>query len=244
MQLGTFVEISVAVPELAESLFFYERLGFEKADQNWEPWPWAILTDGRITLSLSQTTPGLPLLSYLAGDMTERISNLEAAGLPVTRIRESQSPEVLAALTAPCGVGVSLLNYSTRRIPKPAGRSTCKCGDFGELALAVEDLDRSVGFWGRLGFRRRRGAELPYPWAVLTDDLITIGLYQTRDFDRPALIYYSVNPPERIEQLGYDGFEFDREIPSVGHATGRTMLAPPDGQLLFMLEYHERPVAG
>ncbi len=39
MKLGKFVEISVAVPDLAKSLFFFERLGFEKADQNWEPWP-------------------------------------------------------------------------------------------------------------------------------------------------------------------------------------------------------------
>ncbi|MEJ2077480.1 MAG: hypothetical protein P8Z74_05685 [Acidobacteriota bacterium] len=242
MKLGKFVEISVAVPDLARSLFFCERLGFEKADQNWEPWPWAILSDGLITLSLSQTTPGSPVLNYLAGDMKERIAHLEAEGIDVMRVRESQAPEVLAALTTPCGVGVSLMKYQARRMPKPSGRSSCKCGQFGELALPVQGLASALRFWSRVGFDRSRGSDLPYPWAVVTDGLMTLGLYETRDFDRPALIYYSLNPPERIEQLGYDGFEFEREIPSVGQGIGRTILEPPDGQLLVMLEYREEPV--
>jgi predicted lactoylglutathione lyase len=242
MKLGKFVEISVAVPDLAKSLFFFERLGFEKADQSWEPWPWAILSDGLITLSLSQTTPGSPVLNYLAGDMKERVAHLEASGIEMSRIRESQAPEVVAALATPCGIGVSLMEYPARRIPKPSGRSNCKCGKFSEFALPVEDLRSAVEFWNRVGFHHSRGAELPYPWAVVSDGLITLGLYETRDFDRPALIYYSANTAERIEQLGYDGFEFGREIPSVGQGIGRTILEPPDGQLLFMLEYHEEAV--
>ncbi len=239
MKLGNFVEISVAVPDLAKSLPFFERLGFEKADQNWEPWPWAILTDGLITLSLSQTMPGVPVLSYLAGDMEERIARLEAAGMELSRIREPQAPEILAALATPSGIGVSLLEYPARHIPRPSGRSICKCGHFGELALPVDDLETATAFWTKVGFQRRRGAELPYPWAVVTDGLMTLGLHQTRDFDRPALVYYSINTPERIEQLGLDGFEFEREVPSVGSGTGRTLLEPPDGQLLVMLEYRE-----
>lgn len=242
MKLGKFVEISVAVPDLAKSLFFFERLGFEKVDQNWEPWPWAILSDGLITMSLSQTTPGSPVLNYLAGDMKERIAHLEASGIEMSHIREAQAPEVLAALATPFGIGVSLMKYPARRIPKPSGRSTCKCGHFGELALPVQDLESALGFWSKVGFHRSRGAELPYRWAVVTDGLITLGLYETRDFDRPALIYHSANAAERIEQLGFDGFEFEREIPSVGQGIGRTILEPPDGQLLFMLEYREEPV--
>lgn len=242
MKLGEFVEISVAVTDLAKSLFFLERLGFEKVDQNWEPWPWAILVDGSVTLSVSQTTPGLPVLSYLAEDMEDRIRQFESAGIDIRRIREAQAPEVLGALATPCGIGVSLLEYSARHIPSAPVQGTCKCGRFGELALPVSDLGVAQEFWTKVGFRRSRGAELPYAWAVMTDDLLTLGLYETADFDRPALVYYSTNAPERIEQLGYDGFEFTREIPSVGDGTGRTLLSPPDGQLLFMLEYREDPV--
>lgn len=239
MKLGKFVEISVAVPELAKSLFFFERLGFEKVDQSWEPWPWAIVTDGSITLVFSQTTPGTPVLNYLAGDMEERIARLEGSGIGFSRVREVQAPEVLAALETPCGIGISLLKYPARQIPRPSGKSVCKCGRFGELALPVDDLEDALGFWMKVGFHQSRGSDLPYSWAVVTDGLITLGLYETRDFDRPALVYYSINTPERIEQLGYDGFEVDREIPSVGHGTGRTILEPPDRQLLLMLEYRE-----
>jgi catechol 2,3-dioxygenase-like lactoylglutathione lyase family enzyme len=240
MKLGKFVEISVGVPDLAKSLPFYERLGFERVDLQWEPWPWSVLTDGLITVSLSQSTPGGPILNYFSGDMRERVGQLEARGVRLTRIEERQTPDVVAALTAPEGIGVSLVEYSARRIPKPRGYSVSKCGVFGELAFAVADLSAVLPFWNSVGFERKRGSNLPYPWAVIGDDLITLGFYQTTDFNRAALVYYSDNTPERIEQLTYDGFEPSGEIPSPDYGTGRTVLEPPDGQVLFFLEYRDR----
>ena len=44
MKLGKFVEISAGVIDVGQVLPFFERLGFEKLDQNWEPWPWAVLS--------------------------------------------------------------------------------------------------------------------------------------------------------------------------------------------------------
>lgn len=244
MKLGKFVEISVGVLDLAKSLPFCERLGFERVDLQWEPWPWAVLTDGLITLSLNQSTPGGPILNYFSGDMGDRVDQLEARGIPLTRVQERHTPDVVAALTAPENIGVSLVEYSARRIPKPWGHSVCKCGSFGELAFAVTNLSAVLPFWMSLGFEKKRGSHLPYPWAVLGDDLITLGFYQTSDFDRAALVYYSENTPERVELLTYDGFEFSGEIPSPDYGTGRTILESPDGQLLFFLEYREQAGAG
>jgi catechol 2,3-dioxygenase-like lactoylglutathione lyase family enzyme len=237
MKLGRFVEISVAVPDLAQSLLFYERLGMEKLDQSWEPWPWAVLTDGIVTYQFSQNTPGPLVLNYIVSDMRQRVEALERAGVPVRRLERADVPELVAGMHTPSGVEISLLEYPARRIPRPSGVSTCKCGTFMELALPVPDLAAAEKFWSRLGFERRSGSALPYPWATFSDDLITLGLYQTRDFTRPALLYGSSNPPERIQLLEAEGFRFSAEIPSP-RSVGRTVLETPD-PLLILLEYRE-----
>jgi len=237
MKLGKFVEISVAVPDLAKSLPFYERLGFEKSDQSLEPWPWAVLNDGIVTLNLSQSTPGPLVLNYIAGDMRDRLNALSEAGIEATSLERGRESDLIGILESPSGIGISFLEYPARRIPRPSGLSTSKCGQFGELAVPVRDLASSMVFWTKAGFLPVRGSNLPYPWAVITDGLITVGLYETTDFDRPALVYYSDNTPERVEMLTYDGFEIGGEIPSPGGATGRTIFEPPDGQLLVFLEY-------
>ena len=239
MKLGKFVELSVAVPDLAKSVPFYERLGFEKIEQNWEPWPWSILTDGGITVNLSQATPGGLVLNYIASDMPERVGQIESLGVPITRVQNNQIPELIAGMTTPSGIGVSFLAYPARRIPRPSGTSVCKAGVFGELACPVPNLVNSLALWTKLGFRRLRGSSLPHPWAIISDDLVTIGLHETRDLDRPALIYYSDNTPERVEQLEFEGFEFAGEIPSPDYGTGLSVLEPPDKQILILLGYRD-----
>jgi len=237
MKLGKFVEISVGVPDLAASLLFYERIGFDRLDQGWEPWPWAVLTDGSITLQLNQGTPSPPVLGYIAGDMVERIRALEAAGLKIQQTRGGLG-ELRGVFRAPSGLEVALIEYPARRIPRFSG-TFCKCGRFGELAWAVDDLEESLTFWQNLEFVKQRGNRLPYPWAVLSDGLISLGFYQTDDLPKPALVYYASNPAERLELLAIEGFEPVGEIPSPASGVGRSIFEPPDGCLWLMLDYED-----
>jgi catechol 2,3-dioxygenase-like lactoylglutathione lyase family enzyme len=236
MRLGRFAQLSVAVPELARALPFFERLGFEKLDQSLEPWPWAVISDGTISINLTETTPGPAALSYFASDMAERVKSVEGLGVRLTRVQQREIPELLAVLETPAGVGVSLLEYPARRIPRPSGLPTCRCGTFAELALPVPDLEDSLDFWTRVGFEQQLGSARPYPWAVISDGLMSLGLYQTRDFEQAALVYSSADTGDRVEELTQDGFEFAGEIPSPGRGISRTVLPAIDGQLLIFLE--------
>ncbi|GAB4235075.1 MAG: hypothetical protein Kow00109_08240 [Acidobacteriota bacterium] len=238
MRLGNFVEIALNVPDLARSLPFYERMGFDKLDQAWEPWPWVILSDGAVTLQLNQGTPGLPVLAYIAGDMEQRITALEASGVRVERTLGGRG-EPRAVFRAPAGLEVALVDYPARRIPRGEGGSYCKLGSFGELAWPVEEVEEAVRFWQGLGFEKRRGHRLPYPWAILSDGLMTLGLYATRDVEKPALVYYANNPAERLEMLATEGFEPQGEIPSPISGVGRYIFEPPDGQIWLMLDYRD-----
>jgi len=48
----------------------------------------------------------------------------------------------------------------------------------------------------------------PYPWAILTDGLMLIGLHQTKDFNYPAITYFGINTEKRIQQLKSQGVNF------------------------------------
>ncbi|HUV12440.1 MAG TPA: hypothetical protein VMY18_02290 [Acidobacteriota bacterium] len=238
MKLGKFLEISVGVIDIGQSLPFFERLGFEKLDQNWEPWPWAILTDGTITLNLSQQSgPSNPVLNYFSSDMKQRVEELKSAGLDVVAVQDREIPEVVGGLEMPGGIEISLVEYSARRIPKLAGRPFSKCGSFGELAFPVEDLGHSVACLEKVGFTKLRGDRLPYPWAAVSDGLVTLGLYQSEDLEMPALVYHCENLSERLDALRQEGFETLQEMPSLAFGVGRFALVPPSARLLLIMEY-------
>ncbi len=242
MKLGKFVEISVGVIDVGQSLAFFERLGFEKLDQNWEPWPWAILSDGTITLNLSQQSgPSCPVLNYFSSDMKQRVKELKSAGIDVVPVHDREIPEVVGGLETPGGIEISLVEYSARRIPKPTGRPFSKCGSFGELAFPIKDLETSVASLEKVGFKKLRGDSLPYPWAAISDGLISLGLYQSEDLKLPALVYHSENLDERLDALRQEGFEVLQEMPNPAVGIGRFALAPPSAHLLLILEY--RPSA-
>ena len=49
----------------------------------------------------------------------------------------------------------------------------------------------------------------PYPWAILTDGLMLIGLHQTKNFNYPAVTYFGLNTENRVKELtgkGVTGF--------------------------------------
>lgn len=238
MRLGNFAELSIGVIELGPTLLFYERLGFEKLDQNLEPWPWAVLTDGVITLTLSQaSSPSLPVLNYFASDMDSRIETLRKSGVEIVNLHDDEITEVRGGVAAPDGIDISLLQHAAKSIPQPPGESCVKCGVFGELAFPVKDLSRSVEFWRDVGFETERTSRLPYPWAVLTDGLFTLGFYETSDLSGAALVYYSDNVQDRVEQLAAEGFSLERALPSPDMGIGRVGIHPPDGQVRILLDY-------
>lgn len=238
MKLGDFVEVSVSVTDLAESLPFYERLGFEKRVQRLEPWPWAVVSDGSITLSLSQNSvPSEPFLNYFAADMSVRFEALKALGVTPVPVRNRQLPDVIGAFESPTGIGITLVEYDSRVLPRPSGGSIARCGCFSEVAFPVKELEASLWFWKRLGYKRLKGSRLPYPWAIISDGLISLSLHQTPDMRRAALVYHSHDRDERISDLEADGFIFAGELPSPDVGMGRSCIETPDGQLLILLEY-------
>jgi hypothetical protein len=121
----------------------------------------------------------------------------------------------------------------TSILANAAGDSTL--GKFGELSIPTKELKSSVEFWQGLGFKTLHSAEAPYPFAILTDGQIKIGLHETNLFNEKALTYYSTNAVERVQQLKSEGYHFEEEWKYPDGTFMGASLRSPEGQLILIM---------
>ena len=82
--LGKFHEISIETADIAESVAFYERLGFTQVGTN-DTWqhPYGVLTDGKLYLGLHQFKFPSPTLSYVHADVAQHSHVIERHGIEI-----------------------------------------------------------------------------------------------------------------------------------------------------------------
>jgi catechol 2,3-dioxygenase-like lactoylglutathione lyase family enzyme len=255
-KLGEFVEISLSVTDLATSLSFYERLGLKKVGGGDLPYPWAIVSDGSLHLGLHQSVFPSPTLSYfsvlrrdpLRTGTSLRINILREFGITMGQAQQlgvrfgfGENGQAIAVdFNTPEGQRVFLADMLmhqesvTDRFSIPIRDFLSTCETFGELSLKTEDVEAAAAYWEQLGFQRLAGNNTPYPWALLSDGLIRLGLYQAVRFTRPAISYFRSNMQERLEQLEQQGLQF---VSTRKDAQGRSigaLIHSPDGQPILL----------
>lgn len=104
-RLGTIGEVSISTASLMRSLDFWQQLDFAVIARSDTPHPWAVLTDGNITLGLHETDAFTsPAFTYFAGDVDARIRLLQGEGVPIAQEMFNAAGERAGAvLKAPDG---------------------------------------------------------------------------------------------------------------------------------------------
>ncbi len=109
---------------------------------------------------------------------------------------EHEGRTTLARFEDPNGQGLAIADLMGAEIPAPEGQARSRLGHFGEFSIPTKALEESVAFYGALGYEQIGGDEKePYPWAVMFDGVIPIGLHQTADFGVTTLTV-AVHPAE------------------------------------------------
>jgi predicted lactoylglutathione lyase len=237
MKLGKRVSIITNTPDMDASLEFYKQLGYKALASGEEPSPWVQLSDGVILLLINQDEQPDRGLIYYADDMGERASQLEDEGLEFNHKREHDGYLQQVIFSDPNGLCVSLVQADHTIIPQPEGESYSKCGTFGEFSIPTQDLNASLAFWERLGFQRTGGDDAePYPWAIVNDELITLGLHQTQDFNKFIITYFAADMAVRIESLRQKGLTFSWEHKDEQGLTTGARMESPGGQGFFLFQ--------
>jgi len=233
--IGRFHEVSVYAPDPAESLAFYERLGFAQVTTGEAfPYPYAAVGDGRLTIGLhGRELPQSPLIAFVLPDLSEELKAIEHRGIEVLERRLGEDVFNEARIEA-AGQSIRLLEARTHSPPPFGPGETSRLGWFEEFALPVADMKRAEADWERLGFVPAEEGEEPYPHIGLTSDSLNVALLRGGSLRVPALVFTDADMPARIAKLTESGFEFARRLPGQLDASRHALLLAPEGTQLLL----------
>ena len=227
MKLGTYVEVKLKSKNIDQSMSFYEYLGFRKIGDD-------VMTDGSINIRMSNENFTSPTLSYMGtqDDMMQAIFKNQ---------KQSASKVENAEFKSLNGLTIRI-NRDKSKVKMPAGTPVnrtpiSRLGKFGEFSIPVKDVTKGVLFWAKLGFEPLHIGKIPYPYCIMSDGLIVVGLHQTNDFRDFTITYFAEDMGARVNMLTGDGLELHpmkSEADATHYENG--WFLSPDGQQFFLFK--------
>lgn len=235
--IGEFHELSVHAPDIPASLAFWEKLGFVQAQVGgaWQH-PYAVLTDGRLTLGLHRYEFDSPALSFVRPGLRDLVPALEALGIEFEFLKLGSEHFNELGFLDPDGQMICLLEartYSPVAEP-PAGS---RLGWFGEYRMPVRSAANSASFWEALGLVAAEHGRFDDAQLLCCTGM-NLGAHEDRKLRAPALAFYDEGMAARVERLAESGFEFGRVQRGRDGAFERVELRSPEGLDLLLIEGH------
>ncbi len=219
-KLGEVASIYVTSPDLDSSVALYEKLGFPKIAWNVMPSPWALVSDGSLLIMMRRDSVKYTGLTYYTKNIESTVAQLEKNGIVFTQKPKEEDlikryffkslDGLNIMLASNVGLfkqptGITMLNMNPIARQSEDQYPNKQCGAFGEFCHPVTDLNSSIEYWKKLGFEVKSQMAQPYPWAILSDGLMLIGLHQTKNFSYPAVTYFGLNTEKRVQGLKEKG---------------------------------------
>jgi catechol 2,3-dioxygenase-like lactoylglutathione lyase family enzyme len=248
MNLGYF-ETSLNVQDIARSLAFYEALGFEQLDGGVEIGVVSLQKgDCRLGLYQGHLDPARTQLIFWQGEVLDAARDLERQGVAFFRGPSQDKNGAAFMVLDPDGHPIYVIHLPVQYFRHPeharpadaAPRSASGTGPrFGRyiLSLAVADLERSLAFYGKLGFgldSRKAGS------ATLRLGDCALGLHEGFPAGWSQLAFRQGDVDEIARRLTEQGLMFERG-PSAGAGDGALMRDPDGHELHFIRGDGERP---
>ena len=216
MPLGRFLEVSLAATDVAESLAFYESLGFVQASvgETW-PHPYAVVTDGRLSLGLHGLDFDSPLPTWVAPVAARATRHARRAR------HDHRGRATRRSLAAPGAVARSLgpAAAAARGAHVLAARAVAGAFDAPRLFRGIRasrrpDLAAASAFWERARVRRlRAGRASRSPKVVASQPRPQRRALRHRPAGAGAGRSPTPTMPERIAQLRDRGHRFAQRLP-------------------------------
>jgi catechol 2,3-dioxygenase-like lactoylglutathione lyase family enzyme len=108
------------------------------------------------------------------------------------------------------------------------------CGEFFELTLPAQSLERSTRFWQALGFAEVASGEEPHRWRRVSGRGLTIGLHEVHCL--PGLSFRSTDVAARSEYLRAKGLAIKNGAPLADRSQASATLRAPEGTVFYLFE--------
>lgn len=236
MRLGEALQITISSKNIEKSLEFYTRLGFRIISRSDASPSWARITDESIVLFFVEEADSFIGLTYFCENVNERVSILEDKGVVFSHKEGNDYKLSQAILWNINKVGVAIVNAPPETVYIPSLKSKALCGRFAELSLQTTNFDEDLEKWVLLGFHVISARYEPVKSALLTDDLIMIGLHETNNWQQPSFVYTQKDMGKSIQKLIDNGLEPAFIInDNLGNIMNAGVMAP-EGTGFFFLE--------
>ena len=233
--LGRFHEISVETKDIAESVAFYERLGFTQCGTT-DTWthPYGVLTDGKLFLGLHQFKFLSPTLTYVHAGVAQHAQTIEKRGIELAWKRVGEDAFNEFGFLDPAGQAVRVQEAPTHFSSEKDVRDTSLCGDFAEFSVPAGEFEPLRDFWEPLGFVAMGESETPYLRMSMTSDHLDLAVHKPRTLDRPMLVFSAADMGERIERLKSLGVELSADLPRGLDPRHSALIEAPEGTALLL----------
>jgi catechol 2,3-dioxygenase-like lactoylglutathione lyase family enzyme len=234
--LGKFHEISVETPDIAESVAFYERLGFTQVGttDTWQH-PYGVLTDGKLFLGLHQFKFPSPTITYVHADVAGHAHVIEKQGIELAwkRVGEDAFNEV--GFFDPSGQAVRVQEAPTHFASDRERGESSLCGDFAEFSMPGGEFETMRAFWEPLGFVALGETDAPYLRMSMTSDHVDLAVHRPRTLDAPMLVFVAADMGERIERLRSLGLDLSDDLPRGLDPRHSALIEAPEGTALLLV---------
>lgn len=234
--LGKFHEISIETADIAESVAFYERLGFGHCgtSDTWQH-PYGVMTDGRLYIGLHQFKFPSPVITYVHAGVAQHAHLLEKHGIEIAWKRIGDHTFNEFGFLDPSGQPVRVQEAPTHFAGAVESGDGSLCGDFAEFSLPAPDFDVMRAFWEPLGFVALSETEEPYLRMSMTSDHVDLAVHRARTLDQPMLVFAAPDMGERLERLRALGVEFAEDLPRGLDPRQSALLRAPEGTALLLI---------
>jgi catechol 2,3-dioxygenase-like lactoylglutathione lyase family enzyme len=234
--LGKFHEISIETVDIADSVAYYERLGFSHCGttDTW-PYPYGVMTDGRVYLGLHQFKFPSPTLTYVHAGVAHHAHVIEKLGIEIAWKRVGDDAFNEFGFLDPSGQPVRVQEASTHFASDRARGETSLCGDFAEFSLPSAEFEPMRAFWEPLGFVALGETDAPYLRMSMTSDHIDLAVHRPRTLDQPMLVFAAPDMGERIERLRSLDVAMSDDLPRGLDPRSAALLRAPEGTALLLI---------
>ncbi len=244
--LGEISALTINTQDLDKSLQFYKKLGFRETFRADWPFPWIQVTDDTLLIMLRKADENYLALTYYVADIQPLVKELEGKGIKFASKPTKTDKIKRYLIESPDGMKISLvemiqgfkkpegkdmLHMNAEDYFKPETYTNKTAGMFGELAHNVKDLQLSIIFWQKLGFRLLSQYNTPSKWAIMSDGISIIGLHENATFDKPAITFFAADMVRKLAALK------NNELPGIEQQSkGNAQVETPEGQLIFLYQ--------
>ena len=233
--LGAPTRLVLSCKDVVSSLTWWSRLGFLPAGAPGRPDSAITLSDGQLMITLTKESLPSPIIMFSSPNIKQVKDTLDALGINTTfDVKGPTYGEV--RLVSPNGVHLAVRPQADEPFLPVSGDSNRLCGKHTELSIGTGYLKREQEFWSTLEYSVKREGTEPYPYALMTDGIATIGMHENRDIPTLSMTYFASDMAARLKNIQAAGIEMSDEQLTEQAKSGSAVLTSPDGQRVMLFQ--------